>query len=127
MRCTWMLLALIVKAAPAAAQAPSPDSQIAQTAIAEIRQLRQDLRNTAATIQRAQILIFCLQSQAAILDKTAQRLDQARENCKQAQAQQCQVEQTDAEDQFRAEQAKMNQLSDQLDQFDQVLAGFGSK
>jgi chromosome segregation ATPase len=174
MRLTWMLLAvLLASPAPAFAQTASPDSEMAQTVIAEIRQLRQDLRNTAATIQRAQILIFRLQSQAAIVDKAAQRLEQARTECKQAQMQkeftsqrmeqadarkrnpenatvqtaaeesiaqlhselellagqiqQCQVEQADAETQFRVEQAKMNQVSDQLDQLDQVLAGQGSK
>ncbi len=173
-RYLWMLLAVVLASpAPAFAQMASPDSEMAQTVIAEIRQLRQDLRNTAATIQRAQILIFRLQSQAAIVDKAAQRLEQARTQCNQAQmqkeftsqqmeqadarkrnsedatvrtaaeeriaqlhselellagqTQQCQVEQADAETQFRVEQGKMNQVSDQLDQLDQVLAGQGSK
>ena len=36
---------------------------------------------------------------------------------------QCQVEQADAETQFRAEQAKMNELQDQLEKLDKLLAG----
>jgi predicted secreted protein len=43
------------------------------------------------------------------------------------QGQQCQVEQIDAETQFRAEQAKMNALEDQLVQLDQGLAGHDRK
>ena len=38
------------------------------------------------------------------------------------QEQQCQVEQADAETQFRAGQAKMNDLQDQLDNLDKALA-----
>jgi hypothetical protein len=41
--------------------------------------------------------------------------------------QQCQVEQVDAETQFRAEDAKVKDLQDQLDKLDKVLAGYGSK
>jgi predicted secreted protein len=41
--------------------------------------------------------------------------------------QQCQVERADAENQFRSEQAKMNDLEDQLDKLDKLLAGYASK
>ena len=170
MRCTLMLfLALAATTAPAAAQAAPPDSQVTQAVLAQIRELREDLRNAAATIQRVQIVMFRLQVQAAVADKAAQRLDQARNLCKQAQEQQksvaiqieqtearrrnsqkesdqraaeqlisqlqsyletfaggterCQVEQIEAETQSRAEQSKMNELQEQLDQLDQVLAG----
>jgi chromosome segregation ATPase len=172
MRCPLMLfLMLVIQTGPAAAQAVSPDSQMEQTLLSEIRALRLDLRNTAATIQRVQIVMYRLQAQAALVDKAEQRLDQARGQCKLAQdqqkftatqieqvrkqnannaadqkaaeqmisqlqaametwvgqAQQCQVEQVDAETQFRAEQAKMTALEDQLVQLDQVLAGHDRK
>ena len=139
---------------------------MAQTLLTEIRTLRQDLRNTAATIQRVQILMYRIQVQAALADKAEQRLELARNQCKAAQdqqksvsaeieqlrkqnannaagekvtetaisqlqaqmetwtgqAQQCQVEQIDAETHFRAEQAKMTALEEQLTQLDRVLA-----
>ncbi len=44
-----------------------------------------------------------------------------------SQEQQCQIEQAEADNQFRQEQAKMNDLQDQLDKLDRVLAGYGKK
>jgi hypothetical protein len=41
--------------------------------------------------------------------------------------QRCQVEQVEAEDSLRAEQAKMNELQDQLDRLDGVLAAQAAK
>jgi predicted nucleic acid-binding Zn-ribbon protein len=41
--------------------------------------------------------------------------------------QQCQVEQVDAEAQFRTEQAKMNDLLDQLEKLDKALSGYGRR
>ena len=40
-----------------------------------------------------------------------------------SQEQECQIEQTEAETEFRAEQAKMNDLQAQLDKLDRLLAG----
>ena len=64
------------------------DSQMAETVLTEIRALRLDLRNVAATIQRVQIVMYRLQAQDAVVDKITQRLDTARVVCKQAQEQQ---------------------------------------
>jgi chromosome segregation ATPase len=168
-----LVLMLVVKTAPAVAQPVSSDSQMTPPMLKEIRELRQDLRNVAATIQRVQIVMYRLQAQAALVDKAAQRLDQARSECKQAQAQQkmmtseieraetrkrnsqnapdqtlaedmisrlqssletfigeaqqWQADQVDAETQLRAEQAKINEFQNQLDQLDQGLAAHGSQ
>jgi chromosome segregation ATPase len=65
-----------------------PDSQMAQTVLTEIRALRLDLRNTAATIQRVQIVMYRFQAQAANLERATGRLDVARGQCKQAEEQQ---------------------------------------
>lgn len=174
MRCTLMILTMLFfKTAPLAAQAPSSDSQMTQTVLAEIREFRQDLRNAAATIQRVQIVMYRLQAQAALVAKTEERLEQARMICKQAesqrksvagqiekaearkrnaqdpteqqreehtisalqssvemwaaQAQSCQADQTDAEIQYRNEQAKMDQLESLLGQLDHVLAADARK
>jgi hypothetical protein len=59
-----------------------PDSQ---TMLAEIRALRLDLRNTAATIQRVQIVMYRLQAQAMSLERATGRVDMARGQCKAAQ------------------------------------------
>jgi chromosome segregation ATPase len=44
-----------------------------------------------------------------------------------AEEQQCQVERADAENQFRTEQAKVNDLEEQLDKLDKALAGYATK
>jgi peptidoglycan hydrolase CwlO-like protein len=164
-----LVVSLLAENTPAIADVVSSDSQVAQTMITEIRDLRHDLWNTAAIIQRVQIAMYRAQAQTALLDKATQRLDQARMQCQQQKDQQnflatqirqaeerkqnpqhasdktsaqemtaqfkllleqltgemqhCQVEQTDAEAQFRAEEAKMNELQGQLDHLDQLLAG----
>jgi chromosome segregation ATPase len=166
------LLALLLIGGGAAAQTAPADAQVTQSLLVEIRQLRSDLQNAAATIQRVQIVMYRLQSEASVLDRATQRLDQARGACSQVEMQrkmfksrieeaeaargsqnpgeqkaaeqmlanlksglemfageeqQCQVERADAENQFRSEQAKMNDLEDQLDKLDKLLAGYASK
>jgi chromosome segregation ATPase len=66
----------------AAGQEALPDSQ---TVLPEIRALRLDLRNTAATIQGVQIVMYRLQAQAMSLERATGRLDMARGQCKAAQ------------------------------------------
>ncbi len=163
MLCTWMLFFTVAMDVTSAA----PDSQMAETVLSEIRALRLDLRNVAATIQRVQIAMYRLQAQDAVVDKVTQRVEMARGVCKQAQeqqkataaqlelikkqssqngvdqkqieqeiamlqgtlevwngqSQQCQVDQVDAEGQFRVEQAKRSELENQLEQLDRILAG----
>jgi hypothetical protein len=157
----------------AVAQTASPESQMTQTMLAEIRQLRLDIQTAAATIQRVQIGMFRLQVQGAQLQRAKERLEQARGLCigmewqrknlstqiEQAetlkrnaqnpsdqqraeqmfaqmqsqtaslttQEQECQVEQANAEAQFRTEEGKMNDLQDRLDRLDTVLASSGKK
>ena len=68
--------------------------------LAEVRQLRQDLQIAAATIQRAQIVMFRLQVQGALLESARQRLEAARFSCSQAPLQRqmalSQIEETQA-------------------------------
>lgn len=174
MRCRPLrLFILVLTAGNTLAQTAGSDTQVTQTVIAEIRQLRNDLQTTAATIQRVQIVMYRLQSQSVALDRASQRLEQARGACSQAQSQQkmlagqverveaqkgraqnpaeqksleevlanmkssiemwtgeeqqCQVERSQAEGQFRAEQARMSELQEQLEKLDKLLAGFGVK
>ncbi len=172
MRHRPILPLLLLLLPTAAAQAPPADSPVAQAMLAEIRQLRTDLQATAATIQRVQIVVYRLHFESVVLDRAAQRAQQAHGACNDAEAQQkplaaqieqaetqrrtehaanreafeamlaglksaveaansesqeCRVELVEAESQLRTEQGKMNDLEEQLDKLDRMLAGSGSK
>ena len=89
MRCTSRLCSILAVAIPAAgAETVSSEPQLTQALIAEIRNLRIDVQNTATTIQRVQIMMYRLQAQAAILDRAEQRMNEARTNCRNAEQQQ---------------------------------------
>jgi chromosome segregation ATPase len=81
------LLMLLPAAAITAAQTPPTDSQVTQTLLSEVRQLRNDLQSAAATIQRVQIVMYRLQSESNVLDRATQRFEQARAACTQAEEQ----------------------------------------
>jgi chromosome segregation ATPase len=87
MRALKFMVTTVLLATAAFAQAASPDSQLTQALITEIRQLRQDLQATAAVIQRAQILMYRLQVESGLLTRATQRLDDARSRCSQSQSQ----------------------------------------
>ena len=154
-------------------QIAPPDPQTTQALLGEIRQLRQDLQNVAATIQRVQIVMYRLQVQTTLVNHAAERLDNARLTCSQAQGQrkyvaaqieqaearqrntqspsdqmlaegmlaqlkssaemlanaeqECRTNEIDAQAQVRTEQAKMDDLQDQLDKLDKVLASYRGK
>ncbi len=162
------LVLFFAAALGAAAQTPSSDTPVLQALLTEIRQLRQDLATTAATIQRVQIVMFRVQNESQFLSRAAQRVDEAHNRCtgfeqqrrftaqqiEQLEArrgssqspadqaladniarmkaslesigveeQQCQTREIDATAQLRDEQAKMNDLQDQLDKLDKALSG----
>ena len=79
------LLLTLLAILPAAAQTASPDAQLTLALLNEIRALRQDLQNTAVTIQRVQIVMYRLQAQTALVTRATQRLDDARNRCTQSQ------------------------------------------
>lgn len=168
----WAVILLLPFRAGFAEGDPS-DSTVTKALLGEVHQLRQDLRATAALIQRVQIVMYRLQSESAQHDRVTQRLEQARVQCEQAQQQQkwaatrieeaetrrrdaasaeaqkaaeasltqlksnlemwagreqaCQVERVESENQVRAEQARMNELLDQLDRFDKLMAAYLGK
>jgi chromosome segregation ATPase len=131
MRCTLMLvLTLVTRPWPATAQSVSSDSQMTQPMLTEIRELRQDLRNIAATIQRVQIVMYRLQAQAASVDKASQRLEQARGECKAAHSQQkilaTQIERTEARrrnSQNASDEKNAEQMITQLQSSLEIMAG----
>src|SRR5215472_12911342 len=74
----------LLTVAAGVAQTPPTDSQLTQTLLSEVRQLRIDLQSAAATIQRVQIVMYRLQSESSVLDRATQRSEQARGACTQA-------------------------------------------
>lgn len=80
-------LVLLFLAGSAAGQTNPTDSQTLEAILAQIRQLRQDLRTTSVASQRAQILIFRLQGEEATVRRLQDRVDSARSRLSQAQQQ----------------------------------------
>ncbi|HTB10619.1 MAG TPA: hypothetical protein VK752_03565 [Bryobacteraceae bacterium] len=63
----------------------APD-QTADSLLAEIHALREDLRSTSAAMQRVQIVLYRLQMQAFLVEKATGRLDMARAQCSAAES-----------------------------------------
>lgn len=79
------ILALLLIAAPARSQTGS-DSQTLQALLAEVRQLRHDLRTTTVAAQRAQILIYRVQAQQSIVRRLQERVDDTQSKLAQVQS-----------------------------------------
>jgi chromosome segregation ATPase len=63
----------------ASGQAAPTQPQSLQALVAEIHQLRQELRASTVTAQRTQIVLYRLQAEEAAVTRATQRLDQARD------------------------------------------------
>jgi chromosome segregation ATPase len=77
-RSCFLIPVLLLIPAPMYGQSSSTDSQTLQALLAEVRQLHHDLQTTTIAAQRAQILLYRLQGQEAIVARASQRLDDAR-------------------------------------------------
>ncbi|HXN52001.1 MAG TPA: hypothetical protein VN943_08695 [Candidatus Acidoferrum sp.] len=86
----WMFFAVILLILPVSAvcQSGSTDSQTLQALLAEVRQLRQELRTTTIASQRAQILIYRVQAQQAVVTRLSQRVENDRSRLSQTQSEQ---------------------------------------
>jgi chromosome segregation ATPase len=148
-------------------QTSSTDSQTLEALLAEVRQLRQDLRTTTVAAQRVQILLYRLQGQEAAVARLQHRVDEARSTLTQTQyelkndasgikqtedrlndtlstaerkrledllaklkaelesqkaaEQQWETREMEAEQELKAEQAKLGALQDQLGRLDKTL------
>jgi chromosome segregation ATPase len=163
----FLVLGLLLISPAVFGQTSSTDSQTLQALLAEVRQLRQELRTTTVAAQRVQILIYRLQIQEGAAARAQRRVDEARSALSQTQAevkmmateikqtedkisnaqnpverkrqedllarfkaglesqensaQQLQAKESEAEQELRAEQSKLNVLQDQLDRLDKSL------
>jgi len=84
-RSWFLVLGLLLTSQASFAQTSSTELQTLQALLAEVRQLRQDLRTTTVAAQRVQILLFRLQVQEAAVARMERRLDDARSNLTQTQ------------------------------------------
>jgi valyl-tRNA synthetase len=85
-RSTALIVSLLVSfAVPALTQATSTDSQTLQAILAELRQLRHDLRTTSAMAARAQIALYRLQRENEAVARATQRVSDARQRVAQLQ------------------------------------------
>jgi len=75
---TFFALPLLLVPAAALGQTTTTDSQTLQSLLAEVRQLRQDLRTATLAAQRAQILIYRVQAQEAVVRHAQDRIDENR-------------------------------------------------
>jgi chromosome segregation ATPase len=71
---------------PVFGQSTATDSQTLQASLAEVRQLHHDLQTTMIAAQRAQILLYRLQGQEALVARASQRLDDARAKLAEVQS-----------------------------------------
>jgi len=78
-------VAVLLCSASAFAQSNPADSQALQSILAEIHQLRQEMRTTTIAAQRVQILLYRLQSQEAAVARSTRRLDEARSTLQNTQ------------------------------------------
>jgi len=85
-RSGFLVLGLLLTSTTAVGQTSSTESQALQSLLAEVRQLRQDLRTVTATSQRVQILLFRLQVQEATVARLERRADDAHSSLAQTQS-----------------------------------------
>lgn len=75
---TLFALILLLPQTATRGQTTTSDSQALQALLVEVRQLRQDLRTANVAAQRAQILVYRLNTQEAAVARASQRLDDVR-------------------------------------------------
>ncbi len=77
-RSCLLIPVLMLVPAPVFGQSTSTDSQTLQALLAEVRQLRHDLRTTMIAAQKAEILLYRLQGQEAAVARASQRVEDVR-------------------------------------------------
>jgi hypothetical protein len=94
------------------------DAQTAQALLTEIRDLRIGFQSSAANIQKVLIVMYRLQSETWVLDRSRQRLENAQEACNQLQTQRKaftdQVENFEAAKRSSENPAERKRLEDML-------------
>jgi chromosome segregation ATPase len=86
--CIFSAVILLIVPITADAQSGSTDSQTLQAILSEVNQLRRELRTATVAAQRAQILIYRVQAQQAVVTRLSQRIENDRSRLTQNQSEQ---------------------------------------
>ena len=86
LRPALLSLSLLLFSCSASGQATRTESQTLEALLAEVHKLREDLETAATGARRAQILIYRLHVQEAVVERASQRLDEAESALDQLQA-----------------------------------------
>jgi len=78
-----ILLGLLFCCPIVRSQASSTDTKALQAILEEVRQLRRDLHATAATVQRAQIVLYRLRLQTDVISRLTQKLEESHTRVEQ--------------------------------------------
>ena|SRR5512135_1955561 len=78
LRATFLFLSLVSFAPFSSAQTADPQTRTMEARLSEIRQLRQDLQAAAVATRRAQIVIYRLHVQGAVVERATDRLENAK-------------------------------------------------
>ena len=78
LRAAFLFLSLVSFAPFSPAQSPEPQTRTMEALLSEIRQLRQDLQAAAIATRKAQIVIYRLHVQAAVVERATDRLENAK-------------------------------------------------
>ena len=83
LRATFLFLTLFSSPASLPAQTSEPQIRTMEAVLSEIRQLRQDLQFAAVATRKAQIVIYRLHVQAAVVERATERLENVKNELSQ--------------------------------------------
>ena len=84
-RATLLVFGILLMATATFGQSSAGDSQTLQELLKEVKELRQDLRTSLASMQRGQLLLFRMQTEQAAVAQAQQRVDAANTSLERAQ------------------------------------------
>jgi len=86
LRPAFLTLGFLLLPSTTPAQTTSTESQTLQALLSEVHQLRQDLQTSAIAARKAQIVIYRLHVQEAVVARASERLDETKAGLEQGRA-----------------------------------------
>jgi chromosome segregation ATPase len=86
LRATFLFLSLVSFSSSASSQTVEPQTRAMEAVLSEIRQLRQDLQSAAVSARKAQIVIYRLHVQAALVQRATERLENVKNELAQLES-----------------------------------------
>jgi HAMP domain-containing protein len=87
LRATFLFLILVSFSLSSPGQTVEPQMRTMEAVLSELRQLRQDLQAAAVATRKAQIVIYRLHVQAAVVERATERLENAKNELDQLESQ----------------------------------------